>query len=107
MEHPDSTAAESIDPGEPVFDDDGELLGYVNGYTDDGFEVETAAGDSPSGDSSEGVGSEEVPGQTFGEGYLMWKCTECGEMGDLDDGMPEVCPNCGAPREAIAEARED
>lgn len=102
MEHLDSTADESIEPGEQVFDDDGELLGRVSGITDDGFEVETVAEDG-----SDGVGSEEVPGQTFGEGYLMWECTECGEMGDLDDGMPEVCPNCGAPREAIAEARED
>ncbi|WP_248516241.1 DUF7130 family rubredoxin-like protein [Salinarchaeum laminariae] len=101
MERPDSSAADSIEPGQRVFDDDGELLGRVSGYTDDGFEVET-----PSGDSSDPA-SEEVPGQGFGEGYLMWECTECGEMGEIEDGLPENCPNCGAPREAIAEARED
>ncbi|GAB3680743.1 hypothetical protein GCM10028857_03860 [Salinarchaeum chitinilyticum] len=107
MEQPDSAADESIEPGEPVFDDRGEILGYVSGYTDAGFEVEPVSDEGPNDGSSTGDGSEELPGQTFGEGYLMWECSECGEMGELDDGMPEVCPNCGAPREAIAEARED
>lgn len=101
MNRPDASAESAVEPGQQVFDDDGELLGRVSGLTDDGFEVELAE------DRSDDPGSEEVPGQTFGEGYLMWECTECGEMGDLDDGIPETCPNCGAPREAIAEARED
>ncbi|MFW5919329.1 MAG: DUF7130 family rubredoxin-like protein, partial [Halanaeroarchaeum sp.] len=50
---------------------------------------------------------EEIPGQEFGEGYLMWRCDECGEMDDLEDGMPETCPACGAPREAIEKVLED
>lgn len=102
MVQPDGTAADAIEPGQRVFDDDGELLGVVSGYTDDGFEVEMS-----SGEGSDGAASAEVPGQQFGEGFLMWECTECGKMGDLEDGLPESCPNCGAPREAIAEARED
>ncbi|WP_255196171.1 DUF7130 family rubredoxin-like protein [Halorarius litoreus] len=50
---------------------------------------------------------EEVPGQSFGEGYLMWRCGECGEMGDLEDGFPETCPNCDAPKEELLYWIED
>jgi len=53
------------------------------------------------------VSNEETPGQEFGEGYIMWRCTDCGEMGELDDGLPAECPNCGAPKEALAKQRED
>lgn len=96
---PDSSAnAERIQPGERVFDRDGRLLGHVNGLTADGFETETVTADAD---------AEEVPGQEFGEGYLMWRCVECGEMGELEDGMPATCPDCGAPGEAITAARED
>jgi rubrerythrin len=52
-------------------------------------------------------GTEEIPGQEFGEGYLMWRCTVCGEMDEIEDGMPEVCPSCGAEKEALTEVRED
>jgi rubrerythrin len=53
------------------------------------------------------VSEAEAPGQEFGEGYIRWRCTDCGEMGELDDGLPEACPNCGAPKEALAKQRED
>lgn len=93
------TTTTPVEPGEEVYDDEGNLLGQVEGLTDEGFEVETV----------DGHPEEEVPGQEFGEGYLMWRCTECGEMGELEetDGLPESCPDCGAPKEAIAEQRED
>jgi len=89
-----------IEPGESVYDDSGSLLGRVSAITDEGFEVEPA-------DRNEGEEEEEIPGKEFGEGYLMWRCTECGEMGELEDGMPDSCPNCGAPEEALTAARED
>jgi rubrerythrin len=89
----------SIGPGTPVHDSDGQLLGHVTNLTNDGFEVKFA-------DSEENTG-EELPGQEFGEGYLMWRCTECGEMGELEDGIPDSCPSCGAPREALINAQED
>ncbi|WP_424000296.1 DUF7130 family rubredoxin-like protein [Haloarcula salina] len=60
----------------------------------------------PTADGSFG-GDENVPGDEIREGYLMWRCPECSEMGDLADGRPDGCPNCGAPRDAIAKARED
>lgn len=100
----DNSYAETtvIGPGETIYDGDGQPLGRVVSMTDDGFEVETIDPDGSRGDDKE-----ELPGQEFGEGYLMWRCRECGEMGDLEDGMPSTCPSCGAPEEALAEVVED
>jgi len=90
---------ESMEAGEEVYDSSGRLLGRITSFTDAGFEIETVE----PGESD----MEELPGQKFGEGYLMWRCGECGEMGELEDGMPETCPACGAPEEAISAMRED
>lgn len=89
----------SIEPGELVYDSERRLVGRVSGLTDDGFEAEEV---DPTGSEVE-----ELPGQEFGEGYLMWECAECGEMGELDEGLPEACPNCNAPTEAISAVQED
>ncbi|MFW6018558.1 MAG: DUF7130 family rubredoxin-like protein [Halapricum sp.] len=89
----------SIEPGKEVYDGDGRMLGRVSAFTTDGFEIKFIDDDESA--------IEELPGQEFGDGYLMWRCDECGEMGDLGDGMPESCPDCGAPREAIEKVRED
>lgn len=91
--------SEPVEPGELVYDSNSRLVGRVSGLTNDGFEAETGDFD----------GSEmtELPGQEFGEGYLMWRCTECGEMSALRDGLPESCPGCAAPREAISVIQED
>jgi len=97
-----SVDPEVIEPGEPVFDRNGKLLGSVAGATEDGFEVETVDPDHPGG-----VDQKEIPGQEFGEGYLMWRCGECGEMGELDDNLPESCPSCGAPKEDLMYWTED
>ena len=92
----------SIKPGESVYSESGRQLGRVSGLTENGFEVET----SDLADSA-GQPREELPGPEFGEGYLMWRCGDCGEMGELDDSFPELCPSCGAPREAIYGVEED
>lgn len=89
----------SIDPGELLYDSDGRPVGRVSGLTDDGYEVEAVDPD--------GSDIEELPGQEFGEGFLMWRCGDCGEMDELDEGLPESCPSCGAPREAISVVQED
>jgi len=91
----------SIQPGELVYDDDGQLVGRITGMTNQGFEVRTVE------ERSDSETLEEIPGKDFGEGYLMWRCTECGEMGPLDEGFPDECPNCGAAEEMLSEARED
>lgn len=98
MNDPKEVERSSITPGDEVYDESGRLLGRVSALTDDGFETELV---------EPGEAEEEIPGQEFGEGYLMWRCTECGEMGDLADGMPESCPDCDAPREAITQMVED
>lgn len=86
----------SIDPGGRVFDGDGRLLGHVSAPTDDGFEILSAESDGAT-----------LPGQEFGEGYLVWRCQECGEMGSIQAGIADRCPGCGAPQEAIVNVRED
>ena len=89
----------SIEPGELVYDSSNQVVGRVSGLTEEGFEAETLVADESE--------VEELPGKEFGEGYLMWRCGECGEMDELEDGLPESCPACGAPKEAISAAEED
>jgi predicted RNA-binding Zn-ribbon protein involved in translation (DUF1610 family) len=122
-----SDESSPIEPGMVVYDDDGTALGVVEEFTSQGFEVdigaevETAEGEGPVDVSDPDVGGEAVqavdeqereaeeqehiPGQEFGEGYIKWRCDDCGEMGDLDDGLPEECPNCGS--EDVRGWRED
>ncbi len=88
----------SIEPGELVYDSDGQPVGRVSGFTDDGFEAEIGPEESA---------AEELPGKEFGEGYLMWRCGECGKMDELREGIPKSCPDCGAPAEAISFVEED
>jgi rubrerythrin len=96
----------SVQRNEEIYNDDGVLVGVVGDATEEGFTVETVASATVEhGDDARS--EEEEPGQEFGEGYIMWRCTECGEMGELDEGFPETCPNCGAPKEAITKDRED
>lgn len=97
-----ATGEKPIEPGESVYTKNGQLIGRVSGFTSDGFEVETVETEA-----NDGVDQEEIPGQEFGEGYLMWQCGECGEMGELEDSFPSSCPNCDAPREALSEVQED
>ena len=98
-----SDEAQSIDAGTAVYTEDGEKLGEIDGFTEQGFEVAVTGQDSAS-DPSE----DREPGKEFGEGYLMWRCDNCGEMGELgDDGMPEECPNCGAAKEDLYRYTED
>ncbi|WP_372480906.1 hypothetical protein ACAH01_16055 (plasmid) [Halomicrobium sp. HM KBTZ05] len=99
MDEQDQVHGQSIEPGEIVYDSDRRPVGRVSGFTDGGFEAEAMDPD--------GSDVEELPGQEFGEGYLMWRCAECGAMDELDGGLPGSCPDCGAPREAISVVEED
>lgn len=89
-----------VKPGQKVYRRDGKLLGRVEKIMGESCVIERV-------DEAEGSNEEELPGPNFGEGYIMWRCEECGEMGELDDGFPETCPNCGAPDELISAAIED
>ena len=93
--------ATSIDFGQTVYDEEGNVLGTIRGLEEGGFFVTTR-------DGVEGMSIEHArSGHEFGEAELMWRCTECGEMGEIDEGVPENCPNCGADKEAIMYWTED
>ncbi|SNZ15068.1 hypothetical protein SAMN06269185_2367 [Natronoarchaeum philippinense] len=87
--------------GRAVYDEEGERLGTIRGFDEDGFYVTMREG-------YEALSVEHArSGQSFGEAELMWRCTVCGEMGKLDDTFPEQCPNCDAPKEDIYYWTED
>ena len=96
----DDSQRTTVKPGQRVYDDEGTELGLIRGLTEEGFQVRI-------GDSVEHLDLETDPGHEFGEGYLMWRCDECGEMGDLEGGYPEECPNCGTPKRNIYAWVED
>ena len=117
----------TIENGAVVYDEDDEALGVVTGATTDGFSVavneevryveeaprdentgtgSAGGGGAPLGDSVDEIDPQEHdPGPDFGEGYIMWRCEECGEMGELEDGLPTECPNCGS--ESVYKFKED
>ncbi|MFD1512648.1 DUF7130 family rubredoxin-like protein [Halomarina rubra] len=90
----------TVKPGQQVFDEAGNELGIIHGLTERGFQVRID-------ETVEHIELETDPGHEFGEGYLMWRCSECGEMGRLDGGYPEECPNCGTPKRDIYAWLED
>ena len=69
-----------------VYDPGGNRSGRVQGFTEHGFEVER--------EDTSNVSFEHDPGAGFGEGYMMWRSTNCGETGKLQR-MPDTRPNCG------------
>ncbi|MFC5972214.1 hypothetical protein ACFPYI_12810 [Halomarina salina] len=95
-----------IETGVTVYNDSGEELGVIVELTGRGFEVSTDQDewDSEVADAEE-TEQEHEPGHEFGEGYIMWRCDDCGEMGKLDDGFPDRCPDCGS--EAVYKWKED
>jgi len=100
MEQTDSLP-DPVEPGQAVYDDDGTPLGTIRGFDSDGFYVTTQEG-------IEALSSEHVSaGHEFGEAELAWRCDECGEMGGIKDGLPDSCPDCGAPKEALFYWTED
>lgn len=86
--------------GETVYDGAGEPVGMVRGFDEGGFYVSIEEGfDALSIER-------EHPGPVFGEAELMWRCSNCGTMGELDD-LPEACPDCGAAVENLSYWTED
>ncbi|MFC7232110.1 hypothetical protein ACFQMM_13240 [Saliphagus sp. GCM10025308] len=87
--------------GQAVYDEDGEQLGTVRGFDLGGFFVTTREG-------VEAMSVEHArSGHEFGEAELMWRCIECGEMGEINEGLPETCPNCGTEKENLMYWTED
>lgn len=101
MSQDTETAAEiGLSFGETVYDEEGNALGTVRGLDDNGFYVTFE-------DGIEALSVEHVTSGLPGEAELMWRCLECGEMGELDDDLPDACPNCDAPKEALYYWTED
>lgn len=93
--------AASATVGDVVYTVNGEVLGKIRGLEKGGFFVSTREG--PEGLSIQHARS----GHSFGEAELVWQCTVCGEMGRIDEGLPETCPNCGTEKEALMYWTED
>jgi rubrerythrin len=85
--------------GTTVYDEDGTELGRVRGFDEHGFYVTTDEGMA-------GLSREHLTAGNPGEATLMWRCWECGAMGEIDD-LPEECPDCAAPREDLYYWQED
>ncbi|AEH36135.1 DUF7130 family rubredoxin-like protein [Halopiger xanaduensis] len=87
--------------GATVYTEDGTKIGQIRGIDEDGLYISLR-------DGIQGLSVEHVrSGQQFGEAELMWRCWECGEMGRLEDDVPDECPNCGAEREELYYWTED
>ena len=87
--------------GQTLYTADGQPVGTVRGVDEDGLFV--SARDDVGSFSVEHVRA----GRAFGEAELIWRCTECGEVGQLAESLPDACPNCGAEREALMYSTED
>ncbi|MFB6167900.1 MAG: rubredoxin-like domain-containing protein [Haloferacaceae archaeon] len=87
--------------GQTLYTADGRAVGTVRGVDEDSLVVSVR----------DDVGSFSVEhvraGHAFGEAELVWRCTECGEVGQLTESLPEVCPGCGVEREALMYWTED
>jgi rubrerythrin len=97
----DEETEADISMGDAVYTEEGTLVGTIRGVKQDGLYVTTD-------DGMEALSSEHVrAGGTFGEAELMWRCTNCGEMGEIEDGLPDRCPECGIEKEDLMYWTED
>lgn len=97
----DESEALSLSFGETLYNEDGREVGTIRGLEEGGAYVTTREG-------VEGMSIEHArSGHSFGEAELMWRCTECGEMGDIGKDIPDECPNCGSPKEDLMYWTED
>lgn len=96
-----AAAAESLAFGQTLYDEDGEPVGTIRGMEESGVFVTTREG-------LESLSIEHArSGHNFGEAELMWRCIECGEMGQIEDDLPETCPSCGTEKEDLMYWTED
>ncbi|MDX1744411.1 MAG: hypothetical protein R3324_00605 [Halobacteriales archaeon] len=97
-DHPVADAALTV--GRTVYDEAGRDLGTIRGFDEDGFFVTTR-----DGIAALSIGHEH-PSHGFGEAELLWRCSECGAIGDITE-LPSSCPDCGASVESIYYLTED
>lgn len=93
--------AEGLTMGQTLYTEAGDPVGTIRGLGTAGVFVTTR-------DGAAGLSVEHArAGHTFGEAELMWRCTECGEMGYIEGGLPEQCTGCGTAKEALMYWTED
>ena len=88
-----------LDAGTRLYDGNGREVGVVRDVVGGRVEVDFHGDLEP-------ISLRRVPGERLGEGYLLWRCSECGEMGDIES-MPDRCPNCGTAGENLYAHLED
>jgi hypothetical protein len=89
-----------LDLGDDVYDGDGNHLGTVRGFDEGGIYVTTREG-------IEALSVEhERSTADFGEAELVWRCANCGAVGEIES-IPDGCPSCGAAREELYYWTED
>lgn len=87
--------------GATLYTEDGRAVGEVRGIEEGGLFVSTR-------DGVESLSVEHArTGHSFGEGELMWRCMSCGEMGEIEGGLPDACPSCDSPKEELMYWTED
>lgn len=101
MSQQEDDAASRISFGVPVYTEDGTQVGTVQGFDEHGVYVSAEEG-------IEGMSvTHQRVGKNFGEGELMWRCWGCGEMGRIDEDIPDECPGCATGREDLYYWTED
>lgn len=97
------TDPEKLGIGTTVYTADGRELGTVRGIDDDGRGLLVSLRDGFEAMSAAHVqaGGEYPPAE------LTWGCYDCGEIGVLEDDLPERCPSCGAARTELYYRKED
>ena len=88
--------------GDTLYTEDGEAVGIVQGIND-GRVILSVRSNAEVTDLERHHRS----GQGFGEAELMWRCMNCGEMGEIEDGLPSRCTNCGVEKEELMYWTED
>lgn len=97
----DNSEDGTVSFGQTLYTDDGTPVGEVRGLNDGGVFVTVR-------DGVEALTVEHArSGHEFGEAELVWRCMECGEMGEIEGGLPPECPNCGAAKEELMYWTED
>jgi hypothetical protein len=100
MADSDSEIPDAVEVGRPVYDAEGTEIGTIRGWDEDGFFVTTREGYAALSVEHE------HPVPAHGEAELMWRCSDCGEMGDIEE-MPDACPSCDAAKERLYYWTED
>jgi len=87
--------------GQTLYTEAGHAVGTVRGFEDGGIYLTVRNG-------AESLSVEHArSGHSFGEAELMWRCMNCGQMGEIAGDLPGTCPNCGVPKEDLMYWTED